>query len=142
MGVGFLFIGIVRQQDILGGEMGISSIPDPGLGKIGFLIFVLSCAAMVVSLSIFMKQSWLGFAFDAVADDEDTARVLGVDVTQFKLIAFAIGTSIAGLAGGLYAHNIRFIDPDSFGFVHALFLYISFIIYLALTYIIFFLLFV
>ena len=120
MGVGFLFIGIVRQQDVLGGEMGISSIPDPGLGKIGFLIFVMSCATLVVSLSIFMKRSWLGFAFDAVADDEDTARVLGVDVTQFKLIAFAIGTSIAGLAGGLYAHNIRFIDPDSFGFVESI----------------------
>ncbi len=48
-----------------------------------------------------MKRSWLGFAFDAVADDEDTAGMLGLDVTQFKLIAFAIGTSLAGLAGGL-----------------------------------------
>ena len=64
----------------------------------------------MVYLSLYMKRSWLGFAFDAVADDEDTAGMLGLDVTQFKLIAFAIGTSLAGLAGGLYAHNIRFID--------------------------------
>ncbi len=120
MGVGFLFLGIVRQQDALGGEMGISGIPDPGLGRIGFLLFVMGCAALVVYLSLYMKRSWLGFAFDAVADDEDTAGMLGLDVTQFKLIAFAIGTSLAGLAGGLYAHNIRFIDPDSFGFVESI----------------------
>ena len=50
MGVGFLFIGLVRQQDALGGEMGISGIPDPGLGKIGFLLLVLGCAAMVILL--------------------------------------------------------------------------------------------
>ena len=48
MGVGFLFIGLVRQQDALGGEMGISGIPDPGLGKIGFLLLVIGCAAMVI----------------------------------------------------------------------------------------------
>ena len=120
MGVGFLFIGLVRQQDALGGEMGISGIPDPGLGKIGFLLLVLGCAAMVILLCQFMKRSWLGFSFDVVADDEDTALLMGLNVTQFKLIAFAIGTCLAGLAGGLYAHNVRFIDPESFGFIESI----------------------
>ncbi|MEL0181338.1 MAG: branched-chain amino acid ABC transporter permease, partial [Deltaproteobacteria bacterium] len=104
----------------LGGEMGISGIPDPGLGKIGFLLLVLGCAALVILLCQFMKRSWLGFSFDVVADDEDTALLMGLNVTQFKLIAFAIGTCLAGLAGGLYAHNVRFIDPESFGFIESI----------------------
>lgn len=59
----------------------------------------------------------MGFAFDAVADDEDTARVLGVDVAAYKLAAFALGTAMAGLAGGLYTYFARFIVPDDFGFI-------------------------
>lgn len=117
MGVGFLFVGIVRQQEALGGELGISSIPSHGLGKLGFLALVLLLAVFVTSFSLLIKRSWMGFAFDAVADDEDTARILSVDVTRYKLAAFAIGTSMAGLAGGLYAYFARFIVPDDFGFI-------------------------
>ena len=119
MGVGFLFVGIVRKQDFLGGEMGVFGIPDPGLGKLGFLLLVLVLAGATAAFSLYLKRSWLGFAFDAIADDEDTARLAGINVPRFKLVAFAIGTAIAGLAGALYAHNIRFIAPDSFGFVES-----------------------
>ena len=51
-----------------------------------------------------------------MADDEDTARTLGIDVASYKLTAFALGTALAGLAGGFYAHYTRFIIPDAFGF--------------------------
>jgi branched-chain amino acid transport system permease protein len=59
----------------------------------------------------------MGFAFDAVADDEDTARVVGVDVAAYKLAAFAMGTAMAGVAGGLYTYFARFLMPDDFGFI-------------------------
>jgi branched-chain amino acid transport system permease protein len=58
----------------------------------------------------------MGFAFDAIADDEDTAPMVGIDVARYKLTAFAMGTAIAGVAGALYAHEIKYIGPDSFGF--------------------------
>jgi branched-chain amino acid transport system permease protein len=117
MGVGFLFLGFVRKQEWLGGELGISRIPSPGLGDIGYMSLVLVLAALVIGFSLFVKRSWMGFAFDAVADDEDTARTVGVDVTRYKLTAFGLGTAIAGLAGGLYAHFTRFIIPDAFDFI-------------------------
>ena len=117
MGVGFLFVGIVRQQEALGGELGISSIPSHGLGKLGFLLLVLLLAVFITAFSLFVKRSWMGFAFDAVADDEDTASILSVDVSTYKLAAFAMGTAMAGLAGGLYAYFARFIVPDDFGFI-------------------------
>jgi len=117
MGVGFLFLGIVRQQEILGGELGISGIPSSGMSKIGYLSLVLILAALVAGFNIWIKKSWMGFAFDAVADDEDTARVVSVDVGAYKLAAFAMGTAMAGVAGGLYTYFARFLMPDDFGFI-------------------------
>lgn len=118
MGAGFLFLGVVRQQEsLLGGELGISSIPSCGLDKPDYLLLVLALAALTTAFSFYVKRSWMGFAFDAVADDEDAARVLGVDVSSYKLAAFALGAALAGLAGGLYAYFARFIVPDDFGFI-------------------------
>jgi branched-chain amino acid transport system permease protein len=117
MGVGFLFLGIVRQQEILGGELGISGIPSSGLGKTGYLVLVLVLVALFAAFSLWIKRSWMGFAFDAVADDEDTARVMSVDVGAYKLVAFAMGTAMAGVAGGLYTYFARFLMPDDFGFI-------------------------
>jgi branched-chain amino acid transport system permease protein len=120
MGVGFLFLGIVRQQDALGGELGISAIPDPGLGKLGYMTLCLALAAALAMFSAYLQRSWMGTAFEAIADDEDTARTLGVEVSRYKLVAFALGTAFAGLAGGLYAHFYKFIDPESFGFIESI----------------------
>jgi len=117
MGVGFLFLGIVRQQEILGGELGIAGIPSPGLSKIGYLVLVFFLVALFTAFSLWVKRSWMGFAFDAVADDEDTARVMSVDVGAYKLVAFAMGTAMAGVAGGLYTYFARFLMPDDFGFI-------------------------
>ncbi len=120
MGVGFLFIGVVRQQDALGGEMGISGIPDTGLSKLGFMLLTLALCVLTALLSRYIRRSWMGQVFNAIAEDEDTTQVLGVDVPRFKLAAFAIGTALAGLAGALYANNLKFISPDSFGFVESM----------------------
>ncbi len=118
MGVGFLFLGIVRQQEsLLGGELGISSIPSFGLGKVGFFVLVLTLAVLSAVFSSYLKKTWMGFAFEAVADDEDTARILSLNVSGYKLVAFALGTALAGLAGGLYCYFARFIVPDDFGFI-------------------------
>jgi branched-chain amino acid transport system permease protein len=117
MGVAFLFPGIVRQQAALGGELGIAGIPSHGLGAGGFMALAAVMAALCVALSLLVKRSWMGLAFDAVADDQDTARVLGIDVAAYKLVAFAMGTTLAGLAGGLYAYFARLIVPDDFGFI-------------------------
>ena len=120
MGVNFVFLGVVRQQEWLGGELGVSSIPDPGFGKSGFLALVLGCVILVALLSLQIRRSWMGYVFEAVSGDEDTARMLGLDGSRYKLLAFALGTALAGLSGGLYAHHVRFIFPDSFAFVESI----------------------
>lgn len=119
MGVVFLFVGIVRQQDFLGGAVGISGIPATSFGRIGFMLLCLILASAFAIFSIAVKRSWMGFVFDSIADNEDVSRVLGIDVARYKLIAFVIGTATAGVAGGLYAQHFRFVGPDSFGFVES-----------------------
>jgi branched-chain amino acid transport system permease protein len=119
MGVSFLFVGLVRKQEWLGGEIGISGIPATQFGRPGLLVLSIICAGLFAVFAVYIKRSWMGFAFDSIANDEDTARVLGIDVPRFKLWAFVIGTSGAGIAGALYAHHVRYIGPDSFGFVES-----------------------
>lgn len=116
MGIGFVFLGVVRKQSLLGSEMGISAIPDPGLGLVGYCALVLALLAAVVWLSLHLARSWMGYAFSVIASDEGVARVLGVDVSRHKLVAFSLGTLLAGVAGALYASYTRFIVPDAFGF--------------------------
>ena len=117
MGVGFLFLGVVKQNEALGGEIGIAGIPSSGLSRVGFLGLVLGCAALVAVFCVYVKRCWLGAAFDAVAADDRAAQTIGIDSARFKLAAFALGTAIAGLGGGLYAYYLRSIGPEAFGFV-------------------------
>ncbi|MGB9389135.1 MAG: branched-chain amino acid ABC transporter permease [Xanthobacteraceae bacterium] len=117
IGVSFLFVGFVRKQHWLGAEMGISRIPPTGLGTEGNALLIVGLALVVIAGSIYVNRSWMGFGFRAVGDDENTARTIGIPVSAYKLVAFTLGTAIAGLAGGLYAYFTQFIVPDSFGFI-------------------------
>jgi branched-chain amino acid transport system permease protein len=107
----------VRKQRWLGGELGISSIPDAGLSQLDYALFVSGVALLVIVFSLALKRSWMGFTFDTVADDEDAARTVGINVAAYKLTAFGLGTAIAGLAGGLYIYFAHIILPDTFDFV-------------------------
>ena len=120
MGIGFVFLGFVRKQKWLGGELGISGIPGPGLDPVPYALLIVAFAVAVTIFCLWIKRSWMGFTFDAVADDEDAARTVGVNVSIYKLTAFGIGTALAGLAGGLYIYFARIILPDTFDFVQSI----------------------
>lgn len=120
MGIGFLLLGFVRKQNWLGAEMGISRIPSPPLDRFGFALLCVLLAAGSIALSIYINRSWMGTTLRAVAQDEDAARTIGINVPRFKLAAFTIGTAAAGLAGGLYAYMTQLIVPDAFNFVQSI----------------------
>jgi branched-chain amino acid transport system permease protein len=105
IGINFLFTGFVRKQGWLGGEMGISSIPTSGLGGTGNMIMIELFAAATIALSLYVNASWMGFAFRAVAEDEDTAATLGVNGVAYKLVAFALGTAFAGVGSMPISHS-------------------------------------
>src|SRR4029077_6225533 len=55
-----------------------------------------------------------GIAVTAVHDDEGAADLMGIDVRAFQVTAFALGSAIAGVGGGLYAHHFSFIEAQYF----------------------------
>jgi branched-chain amino acid transport system permease protein len=122
IGVNFLFIGFVRKQAWLGGEMGISGIPATGLGAFGNMIMILLFACTTIAFSLYVSRSWMGFAFRAVGEDEGAAATLGINAGAYKLAAFGIGTALAGLAGGLYTFFTQFITADAFDFIFSVML--------------------
>jgi len=58
-----------------------------------------------------------GRAIVSVREDETAAKAMGIDISRYKLLAFVIGSALAGLAGGLYAHLYAFLHPSIFHFV-------------------------
>src|SRR2546423_3037769 len=79
-------------------------------------------AALIIVLIVFfarLERSSLGRAMDSIHQDEMAAEVMGIDVVRTKLFAFGLGAMIAGLAGGLYAHQATFMDSTTFNIMVA-----------------------
>jgi branched-chain amino acid transport system permease protein len=108
----------VREDFLAIVTMGIARIPSP-LDKAGYALLAIGAAVMLVLLSLHVRRSWMGRAFNAVAQDEDAARTLGLDVAGYKIAAFFLGTAAAGLAGAIYAHMTQLIVPDAFNFIQS-----------------------
>lgn len=95
----------------VGGARGL-----PGIYRASNFFWVFS---WVFFTFIFMKrliESSHGRAILAVRENEIAAEVMGVKVSQYKILAFCISSFFAGIAGGLFAHFQGFIDPNSFNF--------------------------
>jgi branched-chain amino acid transport system permease protein len=73
-------------------------------------------ALVVVAVAFFwlLDRSRLGRSFDAVRDDAQAARAMGLNITALNLGAFSLGAFLAGIAGGLYAHYMFYIESGNF----------------------------
>jgi len=104
----------ILNLDITGGPEGLNGIP---LATEGWHI------ALLLALAVYgltrLRRSKVGRAFEAIKEDEVAARLMGVDVDRYKLLAFVLGGFIAGVAGALNAHFTFFISPREYGFENA-----------------------
>lgn len=108
----FMFIvkSLFENMEILGGARGISSQPNYATLPVVFVWTVLA----VWTINNFVRST-LGKALNAVRDGELAANVMTVDTRKVKMTAFLFAAFWAGLAGGLFAHVLRYINPDTFG---------------------------
>ncbi len=60
-----------------------------------------------------LSRSRFGYGLIAIREDEDAAAAMGIDTARYKTVAFALSGTFAGLAGGVFAYWITFIDPDA-----------------------------
>ena len=114
LGFGEVVRVIVLNLDITGGPMGLNGIPQ----KTEFWHIALLLAATLALLAR-MRRSKIGRAFEAIKADEVAARLMGINVTAYKLLAFVLGAAIAGVAGALNAHYTFTIGPGNYGFESA-----------------------
>ncbi|GAA3520934.1 branched-chain amino acid ABC transporter permease [Nocardioides daeguensis] len=84
------------------------------LDQIPYYWMGLTAVIIVLIADILIKNSRVGRAWEATREDEDAAELMGVPTFKFKLLAFATGAFVGGLAGGLYASRQGFINPQSF----------------------------
>lgn len=121
IGVNFIVEAIFLYIPFFGGALGIGGIPRPtffGLSLKGlpYLILCVVFLAVVLGLCRGFTKSWAGLACFALREEETAASSMGISPVRFKLLAFLIGTAMAGLGGVLYAHFMRFISAGDFSF--------------------------
>ncbi|MDR1509386.1 MAG: branched-chain amino acid ABC transporter permease [Synergistaceae bacterium] len=122
LGFGEIVRICATNMQITRGPMGLPGIPLPEFAGFVFeterSMYYLCWAVAAVAIYVVSRvgKSNFGRALMAVRDDELAAAALGVNVTYYKVMAFGIGGTLAGLAGALYASWTTFISPDVFQF--------------------------
>ena len=121
MGFSFVIYEIsLNWVSLTNGPMGLTGIPRPEI--LGFVfnqnIYFLFLSIFFLIFSYFLLslivRSSFGRVVQSIRDDQLAARVLGKNVNKVKRIVLSVSAFFAGIAGGLYAHYINYIDPDSF----------------------------
>jgi branched-chain amino acid transport system permease protein len=128
LGFGLSIMHVIGTMDIFGGRMGIHTppldlgIPEAGISfvlksdvSIYYLILVITII-MVIGARNLMKTR-VGRAFVAIRDDDIAAEVMGVNLTIYKTMSFAVSAFYAGVAGGLFGFVLSFFDPFAFNLI-------------------------
>ncbi|MDR3563611.1 MAG: branched-chain amino acid ABC transporter permease [Negativicutes bacterium] len=121
IGVNFVAVAVFQYTPYLGASYGLA-VKKPLLfgaemTNYDFLGLVLILIVLICLLCRRIQTSWLGLALSGIRNNEEAAASIGIDVSKFKVIAFAIGTAIAGVTGAVYAHYMSFIYSSDFAFV-------------------------
>jgi branched-chain amino acid transport system permease protein len=121
-----LLINLDRPVNITGGPSGIVSIDAPAFWRLAittnrqyyYMFLVMLLVALVASARL--RDSRIGWAWQAIREDELAARVMGINTTVAKLQAFATGAALAGVGGAFLASWQRSVFPDNFLFTESI----------------------
>lgn len=114
LGFGEVIRVIINNIKATGGAQGFTGIP-----KISTFDNVFWITAIVVLVLYRLTHSRQGRAILSIREDEIAAESVGVRTTKFKVMGFALAACFAGIGGGLYAHYIAFLDPNTFNFMRS-----------------------
>lgn len=103
-----------------GGFAEFFGIPYDGVQRFVFLYYIIFIMAIITNLvTIRLRKLPIGRAWEALREDEIACRSLGINTTNTKLTAFAIGAMFGGFAGSFFATRQGFISPESFTFLES-----------------------
>ena len=115
-----IYVLLLNLTFLTNGPFGITGIQAPRVGPINFVElqpYFFLCVAFMVLVYIMLKRivkTRYGRFFIAIRESEDAARSIGINTRKYKMIAFVIATSVAGLAGVLYGPFIGYLSPEQF----------------------------
>ena len=115
-----IFLVMRNEEKLTGGTFGISGVPRPSLfgypldGTLPFFWFTLFFTVVLIGVLWWLLRSPWGRAFAALRDNPIRAESLGVNITAYTLLAFAIGAACAGIAGVFFAALVQFVEPAPF----------------------------
>jgi branched-chain amino acid transport system permease protein len=119
-GFSVIIATIFTQLDpSVGGVLGFAPkmIAPAGL-PFYYVAFAIS-AVSLLAIYLVIKSKW-GLGFRAIHQNEQDAKMIGINVAKYRLLAFVISTFFAGLAGGLYVQSTSYVDISIFGLQHSL----------------------
>jgi branched-chain amino acid transport system permease protein len=113
---------VLNWESVTHGANGLIGIPAisifgfPLSTRLRFYYFALAAFVLVVTFVWALMRSQYGRAFRSIAENIRLTESSGIDVSHYQVVAFALGSGIAGAAGAAMVHYVRFLSPDSFTF--------------------------
>lgn len=123
--VQIIYLVFNNWDSVTNGPNGILNIGRPELPgwtlrqPIHFYYLVLALLLLTILAIDRLTHSQIGRAWIAIREDELAASAMGINTTQMKILAFALGAGIAGIAGVFFAAKYTFISPESFTFLES-----------------------
>ena len=129
-----------QWRSVTGGSLGISNIPPPsaitipGLmtidftSKVNFYYLMLFIVLITLLICYALERSRIGLTWFSIKESDFLAQSVGININNYKVLAWCIGCLFAGLAGGLYAQYNAVITPGAFGFVYAVYVLLYMIV--------------
>jgi branched-chain amino acid transport system permease protein len=123
-----IFLNNLSQPvNITNGPRGIAGIDPFALDgvlrfdtPIKYYYLLVAVALGIIVVNLRLQNSRIGRAWEAIREDEVAARAMGIDTRNLKLLAFAMGASFGGIAGGMFSAIQAFISPESFILVESI----------------------
>lgn len=126
---------VMRNEEWLtGGTSGIDDVARPSVlgvslaGNLAYYYVILAVAVVLAALQWAVLRSPWGKAFTALRDNPIRAESLGIHVQAYTLLAFAIGAAYAGVAGGLLAGLVQFVEPSPFSLGASFLMYLMVVV--------------
>ena len=119
---------LLNWESLTRGPLGIPGIPRPEIfgftfnTNFSFLLLALGLGLIVYLVSAGIVKSSFGRVLKGIREDEKVLAIFGYNTGKFKLVIFSITAMMAGLAGGLFATYITFIDPSTFALSESIFI--------------------